>query len=281
MPTTSPKSTVLLYATVDTFDLARGPAAMALSLCDALQGGLTGFLLSLDANMPSRGEGRSLARMDDEFDRRRQVNTANAEALLAECASRGVDAQAITTIDHSRGVTGCLADHARLHDVVVIGADSTGMMSDRLVAESLLFEIGRPMLVVPAGHDGVFRCARIAVGWDNSRVSARALGDALAVLPGLQDVVLLTIGGEKAIQSSLDDQAVEAALNRRGIPVRVVREELNDRSIDAALQDVAADSGADLLVMGGYGHSRLRDFVLGGATLSVLREPRMPVLLSH
>jgi len=168
-----------------------------------------------------------------------------------------------------------------LHDLVVIGADSSGMLSDRLIAENLLFEIGRPMMIVPSDFSGEFTCRRIAVAWDNSRVAARALGDALALFAGIEEVVLLTIGGEKAILSSLDHDGMVRMLERRGVSARVERRDLNGRSIGDAIQDSARETGANLLVMGGYGHSRLRDFILGGATLSVFAHPQLPVLLSH
>ena len=273
--------TVMLYATVDTFDLDHGPVVLALGLCETVGASLTGFLLNLDANVPPSPDGRSLEQMRKEFALREEANGTNADALLTQAAQRGVDAETITTLDHSRGVIGCLADHARLPDLDVIGADTAGMMSDRLIAENLLFEIGRPMLVAPAGYTGAFAWHRIAVAWDNSRVAARALGDALALFPGIEEVVLLSIGGEKAIHSSLDNEDIERALKRRGVAARVERQELNGRSIGEAIQGGARELGAGLLVMGGYGHSRLRDFVLGGATLSVLRDPQLPVLLSH
>jgi len=274
-------STVLLYATVDTFNLERGPTAFALSLCKALGGGLTGCLLNLDANAPVSPDRRSLEQMKAVFRLREATNFANAEALLARASQSGISAVSLTEIDYSRGVLGWLADHARIHDVVVIGTDRRGMMSDRLIAENLLFEIGRPMLAVPGEFVGEFACQRIAVAWDNSRVAARALGDALSLNAGINEVIFLTIGGEKAIHSSLDDDAMKAALERRGVAVCFEHSALRGRSIGMAIQEAAEELDPDLLVMGGYGHSRLRDFILGGATLEVLGELRMPVLLSH
>lgn len=271
----------MLYATVDTFDLDRGAAALALGLCKAAAAGLTGFLVNLDANAPTSAASRSLDQVRDNYRVRAEANTINADALVGRASGLGVSARTVTGIDHSRGIIGCMVDHARLHDVLVIGTDSAGLMSDRLVAESALFETGRPMLVAPATFSGDFAARRICVAWDNSRVAARALGDALAVLPGVEEVALLTVGGEKAVDSCLSGQEAAAVLARGGLAVSAVERELDGRSIGDALQDGSADLGADVLVMGGYGHSRLRDFILGGATLSVLGDPRLPVLLSH
>lgn len=273
--------TVMLYATVDTFDFDHGAVPLVLGLCEAMEAGLTGFLLNLDGNAPPSPDGRSLEQMREEFALREEANRTNSGALLVQAGQRGIKAETVITLDHSRGVIGCLADYARLHDLVVIAADSSGPMSDRLIAENLLFEIGRPLMVVPSDYSGEFACHRIAVAWDNSRVAARALGDALALFTGIEEVVLLTIGGEKAILSSLDHDAMVRMLERRGVSARVERRDLNGRSIGDAIQESARETGANLLVMGGYGHSRLRDFILGGATLSVFAHPQLPVLLSH
>ena len=281
MTITNPASSVLLYATVDTFNLDRGAKPIALDICESIGASLTGFLLSLDANAPRSDAGRSLAEVRRDSELREQRNRTNADELLARAAQRGVSAEALTAIDHSRGIIGCLTDHARLHDLTVIGTDRAGLLSDRLIAENLLFETGRPMFVVPTTQSGPFACRKIAVAWDNSRVSARALGDALALFPGVEEVIFLTIGGEKAIHSSLDGADMTRLLKRRGVDARIEQHDLKGRSIGAAIQDSAVVAGADMLVMGGYGHSRLRDFILGGATLSVLSEPRLPVLLSH
>lgn len=272
---------VMLYATVDTFDIDRGAAALALRLCETEGASLTAFLLNLDANAPPSPDSRSLDQLRADSELREERNGTNVELLLDRAAQGGVAAQAVTKLDHSRGIMGCVADYARLHDLVVIGADSTGLLSDRLIAENLLFEIGRPLMVVPSNYSSEFDCHRIAVAWDNSRVAARALGDALALFPGVEEVILLSIGGEKAILSSLDHDTMLRMLERHGVSARVERRDLNGRSIGDAIQDSARETGANLLVMGGYGHSRLRDFILGGATLSVFAHPQLPVLLSH
>lgn len=279
--TATPIKTVMLYATVDAFELSRGPGALALAITETIGGALTGVLANLDANVPPSKEGRSYAQMEEDFRLREQTNHRNAQDLQLEAERRGLDFEAVTEFDHSRGFLACIADRARLHDLVVVGADGAGMMSDRIIAQNLLFEIGRPMLVTPSDWAGAFRCTRIAVAWDNSRVAARALADALALFPSVEEVALLTIGGEKAIGSSLEDDTTTRILSRKGMATQVVHRELDGRSIGDALQQEAKALDTDMLVMGGYGHSRLRDFILGGATLGVVDNPQMPVLLSH
>lgn len=272
---------MLLYATVDTFNLDRGAVALALSFCEATDSYLTGYLLNLDANVPPNKDGRSYQQMSAEFDLREANNNANANQLVESARQRGIDAQAVTTINHAHGIAGCVVDQARLHDVLVMGCDSMGMLSDRMLAEHFLFEIGRPILVAPPDFAGEFTCKRVVVAWDNSRVAARALGDALMLIPGIEEIILLTVGDEKNVRSSLNHAATEQLLMRRIGSVRSLTKSLDGRSIGEAIQDSALEINANLLVMGGHGHSRLREFILGGATLSVLAHPRIPVLISH
>jgi nucleotide-binding universal stress UspA family protein len=271
----------MLYATVDSFSIDRGPGALALSLAKTAGGRLTGFLANIDANVPPNPAGRSFAEMEQDFRRRADANIANGQALCDKAESLGIKVGVVNEFDHSRGMISCIADRARLHDVLVTGVDRQGLMSDRLVAENLLFSVGRPMLVTPADWTGEFTPRRVVLAWDNSRVAARALADALAVLPHAGELVLLTIGGEKAVDSSLDEQSTVATIAGNGLAVHMVNRPINGRDIGFALQEEALALGGDVLVMGGYGHSRLRDFILGGATLSVLGSPHMPVLVSH
>ena len=271
----------MLYATVDSFSIDRGAAALALALVQSGAGKLTAFLANLDANVPPSSFGRSLAEMEQDFRRRAEANIANGQALCDKAEKLGIKVGVVNDFDHSRGMISCISDRARLHDVLVIGVDKQGLMSDRLVAENLLFSIGRPMLVAPPDWTGAFAPKRVALAWDNSRVAARALADALAVLPNVEELVLLTIGGEKTVDSSMDEATTVATIAGKGLSVHMVNRPINGRNIGSALQEEALALGSDVLVMGGYGHSRLRDFILGGATLSVLGSPRLPVLVSH
>lgn len=272
---------ILTYATVDSFEAEQGAMALALSVCTAMQACLTGVLLDLEANMPPSVTSLNFAQMCEQSELREKSNRQNAQALEAMAAERGIPIKTLTGIDHSRGVVGFLADHARLHDLLIIGADGAGLMSDRMIAESVLFESGRPMLVAPADFTGPFSCRKMVVAWDNSRVAARAMGDALALFPQVQEIVIIVVGDEKTIQSSLAASEVERTLARRGITAKMQHVLAQARPVGDVLQAQAEAVEADLLVMGGFAHSRLRDFILGGATLSVLKAPRMPILLSH
>jgi nucleotide-binding universal stress UspA family protein len=148
------------------------------------------------------------------------------------------------------------------------------------LAEALLFGAGRPVLLVPAGTAAA-PVIHVAVAWDESRAAARALGDALPLLSRGVRISVLTVGDEKALRDSAMSVSLAAALARRGYEAQAVDLALGDRTIGAALQAGALAQGAQLLVMGGFGHSRLREFFLGGATQGILTDLKLPVLLSH
>jgi nucleotide-binding universal stress UspA family protein len=107
------------------------------------------------------------------------------------------------------------------------------------------------------------------------------LCDALPLLAAGGRVSVVTVQDEKSLSGSGIAHALAAALERRGYAAKAVNIALDGRTIATALQDTALSEGAQLLAMGGFGHSRLRDFILGGATKGVLSDLRLAVLLSH
>jgi nucleotide-binding universal stress UspA family protein len=204
---------------------------------------------------------------------------AFAEAISAKAREAGIDFRVITSHSHAIGIHEVVAEHARLHDLVVIGVCDGAILGERQIAEHLLFESGRPVLIVPTDYAESYRSDTVAVAWDNSAAAARALGDARALIHNA--TVFLTIDGDKQIESDIDGTELVEAAARRGLSARLVTTEKNERTIAEALQEEALAQGADLLAMGAYGHSRLRRFVLGSATQGILERPAMPVLLSH
>jgi nucleotide-binding universal stress UspA family protein len=121
----------------------------------------------------------------------------------------------------------------------------------------------------------------VAVAWDGSRVAARALADVLALLRHDARITVLTVTGEKALDDETAGERLAACLQERGLEARARSVPLQDRPTGLALQEAAIEMEAGLLAMGGFGHSRLRDFVLGGATQGVFSDLRLPVLMSH
>lgn len=177
---------------------------------------------------------------------------------------------------------------ARSADLVVIGQrdrDDAMMPGATEILEDLLLEAGRPLLIVP--YAGTFDAvgANVLIGWNDSAQSARAAHDVLPLLqPGAKATVLTVErprgGGE--LPAKPPGAKISEHLARHGIAVSAART-VNDGTIsDAdALLSCAWDIGADLLAVGGYGHSRRREILLGGVTRSLLDHMTLPVLMSH
>lgn len=279
-PTTAGKS-VFLYSTLDTFDMARGPVRMALDYCAATGASLAGMILNLETSQEPGFTARNLEELRTDHTAREALNASHAAALEQEATKLGIDAHIITSLNHSHGLPANVADRARLHDLCFIGTDARGMMGETVIAEHLLFAGGRPVMVVPSQQVAPCPPRKIAVAWDNSRQSARALGDAMPFLAAAEEAFLLTISEEKKITSSIPMDEIIAILARKGVQIRHENRPLNDKPIGRALQDGARSLGADMLVMGGFASSRMRQFLLGGATRDVLQNADMPILIAH
>lgn len=177
------------------------------------------------------------------------------------------------------GALDAAAAEARYFDLAVLPW-SSGSVAAQDMAQAIVFGSGRPtILVPPSAHPATLD--HIAIAWDASRVAARALGDALPLLAEDGRVSVLTVLDEKPLGQSDLAGALAASLQKRGFSAAPLEVALGDRSLAEALQDTALSEGVQLLAMGGFGHSRLRDFVLGGATRGVLAQLRLPILLSH
>jgi nucleotide-binding universal stress UspA family protein len=171
------------------------------------------------------------------------------------------------------------AAEARYYDLSVLPwSDGTVLAQD--MAEAVVFGSGRPAILVPPSARPA-SVDHIAIAWDASRVAARALGDALSLLPEGGRVSVLTVQDEKPLSGSDVAGSLASSLERRGFKAKPCSITIGGKTIAEALQEAALAEGAQLLAMGGFGHSRMRDFVLGGATKGVLADLRLPTLLSH
>jgi nucleotide-binding universal stress UspA family protein len=216
----------------------------------------------------------------------RHKSEANVEALVGAFESLATKAGVRhATIVESRPVSHLAAtvtDHARVHDLTLI---PVGEQADvqHYVAESVIFGSGRPTIVYPdvARRPGPMAVDVVAIAWDFSRPAARAVADALPILRQARTVRVVTVTQEKTIDTARSVADLARNLAHHGIEVVVDEEAAAGRTIGQALEAYVSANGIDLLVMGAFGHSRLRDFVLGGATKALVARPPIPVLLSH
>jgi nucleotide-binding universal stress UspA family protein len=273
---------LLLHAAAESCEPHCGPSAYALQLAQAFEARMTALVYELDVVLPRSAYGRRITaearatvagRNEDARDR--------AARLRDEAARMRLQAEVLTERSFAYTIPEVVADRSRLHDVTVTGIDERGLLSEHRIAEYVLFQSGRPLIVIPADYATPFSCEKVVVAWDYSRTAARALADALPFLRRAGEVVLVAFGDDKEMASSLTRDDVLTALERRGVRARYEQAERGDLDIASAISGFAAGLTANLLVMGGYGHSRFREFVLGGATRGVLEAPVLPTLLSH
>ena len=210
---------------------------------------------------------------------RSKAECQRVQELLQKVATSQNESRCTTHRVPLGAVFGAAASKARYYDLTLLPWSAhAGAASD--MAEAIVFGSGRPaVLVPPAGQFSSLD--RIAVAWDGSRVAARALADAIPLLAEGGEIFVLTIEDEKPLEGTNLADVLASSLERQGHSATPVRISLGKSGISDALQETALSKGCQLLVMGGFGHSRIRDFVLGGATKGVLAALRLPVLLSH
>lgn len=274
--------TVLMHVASENLDPARSAGAYALGLASVFNAHLEALVLELDVITPRSAYGRQIAAEERARIRERNEEVeAAAERLRGAAIEKSLEVSVITDRTSIPSAPDVAADHGRLADVIVAGVCDDGLLSERLVAETLIFQSGRPVILIPDDHDAGYAADRIVVAWDYGKVAARALSDALPFLRLAREVTLVTFGDDKALLSSISQDNVQAALLRRGVRAAFRQIERGGRDIGEAINAAATEAQADLLVMGGFGHSRFRDFVLGGATRTILAAPRLPTLISH
>lgn len=190
--------------------------------------------------------------------------------------------RAITT--ERRDACEVVLEHARAADLIVASqADPSWDLSAMMeFPDRLAIECGRPVLVIPAGGHFGRMPKSIVVAWNNRREAARALADSLPLLARADSVFVVTVeDGETAREGRLPDTEIGAALGRHGIKAELSSIGRGTGSVGEAIRSFAALNGADLLVMGCYGHSRFRELAFGGATRHMLRDMSLPVVFSH
>jgi len=216
----------------------------------------------------------------------REENAKGAKAAVAsfEAASRAAGVSAETRLlDASvAGASDLFGRIARRFDIAVVGqAQREQGVSEELLIEGALFGSGRPVVVVPQVQDKPVTLDRVMICWDGSRPAARAIGDAIPLLERAKGIEIVVVTGERDKSGEITGANMKRHLARHGITVEIKRIAAGNADVQSAILAHAKDSGADFLVMGGYGHSRLREFILGGVTRSILKSMPVPVLMSH
>ena len=172
---------------------------------------------------------------------------------------------------------------ARRFDLSVIGQfeGDRDHPTTNIVIEAALFESGRPVLIVPFIQKDRLKLDHVMVCWDGSRAAARAVGDAMPFLTRSGKASIVVADIQSAKSADLPGADIATHLTRHGAKVTIERIPVSKIDVSNAILSYAADTYPDLIVMGGYGHSRLREFILGGTTRGMLASMTKPTLMSH
>lgn len=254
----------------------------ALGLARMLDAHLVGVAFAYEAVPPAMLTDDVPLTWVEEF---RQEAEAAAEAAAArfDAAARqaGMAVETRTVPASFVGAANVFARMARRFDLSTVRQAEPGKSTPApLIIEAAMFETGRPVLVVPYIQKDGAKLDRVMVAWDGSRNAARAVSDAMPLLrrASLVEVVAVT---ERGKDDELPAADMGQHLARHDVRVEVKPIVTPDATVADVLLSHAADTSADFLVMGGYGHSRLREFVLGGVTRSILESMTIPTLMAH
>jgi nucleotide-binding universal stress UspA family protein len=169
---------------------------------------------------------------------------------------------------------------ARHFDMAIVGQRNPDRDNDEGIAQAALFGSGRPVFIVPFVQKTAPKFGKALVAWDGGMPAARALAEALPLLARAGRVDVITIMDRSATNNELPGFNITRHLARHGINAEL--HSLPGGADPASiLLSFAADKGSDYLVMGGYGHSRLREFMIGGTTRTILQSMTLPVLMAH
>ncbi|MGC1776462.1 MAG: universal stress protein [Xanthobacteraceae bacterium] len=255
----------------------------AISVALACDAHLTGVAFVYDPIVPISGTGYIPAEVIESQQSDNEAAVKAAVDRFAESTRRaGLSAEPLSLTASLAGAGDQFGRIARRFDLAVVGQAEPGASSvEEIVAETTLFESGRPVIIVPYIQKAPLKLDNVMVCWDGSRQSARAIADAMPLLVKAGRVEIVIITNERGKQDKIEGVDMGQHLARHGLKVDVHRITGGNIDVADALLSHAADSGADFMVMGGYGHSRLREFVLGGVTHSIFKSMTVPVLMSH
>ena len=176
---------------------------------------------------------------------------------------------------------GRFAEIARAFDIAVVAqADPDGNSIDELITQTALFQSGHPILIVPYVQKAGFKLDRVLILWDGSLTATRAIVGAMPFLHRARQIDLISIVGERDLREELAGADMVKHLSRHGLIAQPTLLQMID-DVTATILNYMSENMPDLLVMGGYGHSRFREIVLGGATRGILQSMTAPTLMAH
>ena len=257
---------------------------LAAELCGQVDAQLSALVVAIAAP-PPMGDAVLMA----------DVWAKERQAVLERVTERGSAVSAFLAKNELRGdvsteypdiawVDEAVGQRARYADLTVIGPEilKTETLKAKVI-EGVLFSSGKPLLLVPEGTHLTMKPKRVVVAWDSSFEASRALRESLDMLESAEDVRITLVDpiADDIGQGAEPGADVAAYLVRRGLKVGVDRLPSSGHSVAEVLSRHAMDMSAELMVMGAYGHSRLRERLFGGVTKSILAAPPLPILTAR
>ena len=271
----------VLVVTHEEGDGGRSSAlSYGLSLARAAGAHVTAQAGTVKLDLPSAHGSAVVAGMVAAENRRlRELAERVAEQSRADSAMAGVicdtDASQLSYADlKARAIA-----QARVADVSIVDADASVVTIDGGLLRAVLFDSGRPTIVVPKGHDD-FRGERVIIAWDGSAAASRAVASAMPFLKAASEVEIVCYVGEKDLSRSAAGADLAVALVRHGVNV-AAKELPAGRDVAERLCEQASLYHADLIVMGAFVHSPLHEWLFGGVTQAILRGSPTPVLMAR
>jgi len=255
----------------------------AISIADTFKSHVLGVAFAYEPIIPGTVMGGIPAEFIEtqriESDKKARASVARFE----QAAKRvGISAETRTISASISGAGDQLGRLGRRFDLVVVGQpERNEAVADEVVDEAALFETGRPVIFVPFIQKTGLKLDRVMLCWDGSRAATRAIADAMPFLQKAKQVEIVMVSGNKPKNDEIAGVDLGQHLARHGLKIDVKRITSPEIDIASTILSYAADSSTDLIVMGGYGHSRLREFILGGVTRGLFASMTVPVLMSH
>jgi nucleotide-binding universal stress UspA family protein len=267
-----------------TLEAARDPAAdFAISIAAAFEAHIAATAFAFDPVVtPAVLDGLSATWVDVQRDESRAAAAAAIDRFEAAARREGLSAEHRlfqTSLGDAIALFGRIARHFDLS--VVKQQEPDRPNGDDLMVEAGLFQSGRPVVVVPYIQNTPLKLNRVLVSWDCSHGAARAIGDAMPFLHRAKAIDIVTVTNGRIKKNEVPGVEIGQHLARHGLKVDVRQIVAEDLDVANTILSYAADNAVDFIVMGGYGHSRLREFVLGGTTRGILHTMTVPALMAH
>jgi nucleotide-binding universal stress UspA family protein len=236
------------------------------------------------AGLPLVAEGGAAVAAIFEVEREKALERAHAALGVFEAEARHAglihSSRAISALQGEAAAI--LGTTARLYDLTVVAQPEFERDTfDNTLAQEVLFQSGGPVLFMPYTFQGAFHARRVGICWDGSRLAARAVRDAMPLLEQAEAIKIITINAESSVPADASAAHLVRYLSRLGVPTEIDSVNTAKANTQSSILSLAADESLNLLVMGGYGHSRLRETVFGGVTRDMLESMTVPTLMTH